>query len=110
LSPAIIAAPSSVAPGWATTTATTPSPKSGCGTPITADSATPAQVLAGKRRLNVRQISTLCRRFGVAADVLLQASSALSLRRTCAHKPAVWGVSVSMGVTTTLATPRPTRR
>ena len=36
-----MAAASSAAPGWATTTATTASPKSACGTPITALSATP---------------------------------------------------------------------
>lgn len=30
-----------------------------------------SEVLAGKRRLNARQIGALCRRFGVAADALL---------------------------------------
>ena len=37
---AAMSAPSSAAPGLGTTTATTASPKSGCGTPTTADSAT----------------------------------------------------------------------
>lgn len=41
LKPTTRAAPSKVAPGLGTTTASTPSPKSGCGAPMTALSATP---------------------------------------------------------------------